>query len=323
MEPATIETNPPPPDATSNSEPASVTPATVPQMTERNGASTPTDAEMREELPLDAPGSKPTLVATSSKPPSITVTSADKTAADTEEENSDDESGDGIDEGEEAAKGKKRGQKGRFKDEQAEFFGSFLERYRQLQEINDEAEKNKALAVFWHDVSIAYYAKFTWRDARAQLGAGWEKASKNKVLGFMRRTAIKSFYRNRVKPPTTRTNGYWKKVLAPPAKTEGPVPQLTTAWQVYSSMESDRVSEEMRRQDPNGNLSDIAWRNKVARALFENETNERKQQVAQEAERLKVEKMIAFGNAQEKLGMDVNSDMQLAGPLQAWQERFL
>lgn len=67
----------------------------------------------------------------------------------------------------EAARGGKVGGRDRFKDEQAAFLNQFRAAYDTVP--RGKKGKNKKLAEFWHLVRAAFWAKFTWKDARSQM----------------------------------------------------------------------------------------------------------------------------------------------------------
>lgn len=79
-----------------------------------------------------------------------------------------------------AAKGKKAGNQGRFQGPQREFLSQHVERYLRISAMKEG--KNGKLDEFWEDIRSGFWATFTWKEVREEMGPLAAQLPKERVV---------------------------------------------------------------------------------------------------------------------------------------------
>ncbi|KAF7798645.1 hypothetical protein EIP86_009869 [Pleurotus ostreatoroseus] len=204
----------------------------------------------------------------------------------------------------EVKKGQKPGNPGRFDGEELAYLEEGMAGYLALPQEKGTV-RNAALKDFWVLITAGFWARFPWKDVRANLaksrGDAVLKWSNGQVVENTKQ-AIISWYRTHSKDHTSGSSNPWKSLLsalrAPAAER---APKLLPGWQVWMSDHTEELRIAYKERYPEGHAPNISQRNTVARELFQREAKSIQEQYAHKAQQ-RLETETARYNA------DMNGD---------------
>ncbi|KAF7799068.1 hypothetical protein EIP86_010298 [Pleurotus ostreatoroseus] len=172
-----------------------------------------------------------------------------------------------------ASKGGKAGAKDRFHGAQFEYLEGHLEAYVAIPVSAAGRKSADDTTAFWDAVKGGFWEKFAWEDCKPDIGEKAKYWSEGQVVDSTN-ASIEGWYRYRDKVVKGNVENPWSELLKALRAPPGRAPRQLPAWQVWMAENSDQINARCDERKARGLTAHIGDRNKIARELFQNLSEE-------------------------------------------------